>query len=221
LIAVTSVNITQTIKALNYSTKSIDFGEVTLVTHEKPRLLPKHIEYQHIDKISNIDMFNYAMVYDLYKYVHNEFAILVHADGFVVNPKSWKDEFMDYDYIGAPWPIPDENDKITYRDEFGDLYRVGNSVSIRSRQLMELPKKIGMKWEPFHGWYNEDGFICVNRRKEFEKYGCKYAEPDLAAHFSQERMTPECEGVTPFCFHKWDGKNSKYPKFSKIPIIPF
>jgi len=221
LIAVSSVNIWQTIKALCYSMRGIEFGEVTLVTHKKPAFLPDSITYQHIDKISNINMFNYAMVYDLYKYVHKDYAILVHADGFVVNPNSWTNEFLEYDYIGAPWPIPDEKDKVSYRDEFGDLYRVGNSVSIRSKRLMELPEKVGMKWESFHNWYNEDGFICVNKRKEFEKHGCRYAEPSFAAHFSQERMTPECEGVTPLCFHKWGGKNKKYPKFSNIPFVPF
>lgn len=221
LIAVTSVNIVQTIKALKYSIKKIDFGEVTLVTHKRPILLPSNISFQSIDRITNINMFNYAMVYDLHRYVHTDYAILIHADGFIVNPNMWTDEFFKYDYIGAPWPIPDENDKISYRDEYGDLYRVGNSVSLRSKKLMELPTILDMKWEAFHGWYNEDGFICVNKRKEFEKYGCRYAAPDLAARFSQEKMVAECDGITPFCFHKWAGKNHKYPRFTGIPIIPF
>lgn len=221
LIAVTSVNIYSTIKAIKYSMRDIDFGEVTLVTHKKPIFLPSDITYQYIEKIDNIDKFNYAMVFDLYKYVHKEYALLVHADGFVVNPSSWRDDFLEYDYIGAPWPFPKEGDEISYRDEEGTLYRVGNSVSLRSKKLMELPGKIEMKWEKFHGWYNEDGFICVNRRKKFEEYGCKYASPELAAHFSQEYMVPECEGVVPFCFHKWNGRNAKYPKFTNIPLINF
>ena len=57
--------------------------------------------------------------------------------------------------------------------------------------------------------------------QEFEKYGCRYADPELAAHFSQERMVNECNGVTPLCFHKWEGENRKYPRFTGIPIIPF
>lgn len=221
LIAVTSVNIVQTVKALKYSARSIDFGEVTLVTHKKPIFLPSNISFQNINRLTDIDMFNYAMVYDLYKYVHTDYAILIHADGFIVNPSAWQDEFLQYDYIGAPWPIPDDNDKISFRDEEGDLYRVGNSVSLRSKRLMELPTKLNMEWKAFHGWYNEDGFICVNKRKEFEKYGCRYADPELAAHFSQERMVNECNGVTPLCFHKWEGENRKYPRFTGIPIIPF
>jgi hypothetical protein len=38
-----------------------------------------------------------------------EFAILVHEDGFIVNPECWSDEFLKYDYIGAPWPIPNDD----------------------------------------------------------------------------------------------------------------
>lgn len=221
LIAVTSVNIWKTIKALQYSMRDIEFGEVTLVTHKKPLFLPHEIKYQHIDKIDNIDKFNYAMVYKLHEYVHKDYALLIHADGFVINPYVWDDEFLKYDYIGAPWPIPPEEDKVSYRDEDGNLYRVGNSVSLRSRKLMELPQKLDMAWVPFHGWYNEDGFICVNRRKIFEKNGCRYASPELAAHFSQERMTPETDGVQPFCFHKWEDKNAQYPKFTNIPFVNF
>ena len=40
LIAVTSVKIYETIRALTYSMQGIDFGEVVLVTHKKPFGLP-------------------------------------------------------------------------------------------------------------------------------------------------------------------------------------
>ena len=31
-------------------------------------------------------------------------AMLIHSDGYVINPSAWRDDFLDYDYIGAPWP---------------------------------------------------------------------------------------------------------------------
>lgn len=213
LIAVSSVKIRKTIKALEYSMRGVQFADVVLVTHKKPLFLPKNITYKHTEKISNIDMFNYMMVYDLYKYVDTEYALLVHYDGFVVNPDMWEDRFLDYDYIGSPWPIPPEDDKITYRDINGNLCRVGNSVSIRSKRLMELPSKINIPWQPFHGWYNEDGFICCNNRHIFEEHGMKFAPVDVAIHFGQEAMVPEGEGVKSFVFHKWEGTNAQYPKF--------
>ena len=219
LVALACTNINQTIKAMKYSMREIEFAEAVLISHKKPLWLPRGIVYKYTTQNTSIDEFNYKMVYELHKYINTDFALIVHADGFVVNPDSWKEEFLEYDYIGAPWPIPPETDKISFRDEDGILYRVGNSVSIRSKRLLELPSKINMPWEKFHGWYNEDGFICVNRRKVFEQHGIKYAPVELAVHFSQETMIPECEGVTPFCFHKWNGKNKIYPKFSRIPFV--
>ena len=213
LIAVSSVKIRKTIKALEYSMRGVQFAEAVLVTHKKPLSLPENITYKHTEKITNIDMFNYMMVYDLYKYVDTDYALLIHYDGFVVNPDKWQDRFLDYDYIGSPWPIPPEDDKITYRDIHGNLCRVGNSVSIRSKRLMELPSKLTLPWQPFHGWFNEDGFICCNNRHIFEEHGMKFAPVDIAIHFGQESMVPEGEGVKSFAFHKWAGTNAQYPKF--------
>jgi hypothetical protein len=50
---------------------------------------------------------SYAAIYEPV-HVDTEFAILVHEDGFIVNPECWSDEFF-YDYIGAPWPIPNDD----------------------------------------------------------------------------------------------------------------
>lgn len=107
--------------------------------------------------------------------------------------------------------LPAPDDLISYRDINGEICRVGNSVSIRSRRLMELPSKIGMKWEKFGGWYNEDGFICVNNKHIFEQNGMKIAPIEVAKYFSHETMIPEIEGITPFAFHKWKGTNAHYP----------
>lgn len=213
LVAMACVNVKKTIKAIQYSMREIDFAEAVLITHRKPFGLPDNINYKHTDKNRNIDDFNYKMVYELYRYIDTEFALVIHADGFVVNPQMWQREFLNYDYIGAPWPIPPENDTISFRDIDGNLCRVGNSVSIRSKRLMELPSKLKLPWRPYHGWYNEDGFICVNNRHVFEEHGMKFAPIEVAVQFSQETMIPEAEGIRPFAFHKWMGRNAEYPKF--------
>lgn len=218
IVAMTSVNVRATIKAMQYSMQGIKFADAVLITDKKPFLLPKTIKYKHIDKIDNIDKFNYSMVYDLYKYIETDFALVVHYDGFVVNPQMWSENFLKYDYIGSPWPLPAPNDKVTFRDINGNICRVGNSVSIRSYRLMELPSKIGMEWNAFHGWYNEDGFICCNNKHIFEQYGMKFAPLEVAIRFGQEAMLPEGKGIKSFVFHKWAGENSKYPNFLPIHV---
>ena len=65
LIAISSVKIDETIKALQYSAKDINFGKIKLVTHEKPINLPNDIEFNYIDKINNIDEWNYSIIYKI------------------------------------------------------------------------------------------------------------------------------------------------------------
>lgn len=168
LIAMTGKDIEAHERALEESSKYIDFGDIKLV--EK--------------KFKNVDDWSYNIVYNLTDYVDTDFALLIHADGFVKNPKAWNPDFLKYDYIGAPWPMPE--DDFSYKDVNGVVRRVGNSVSLRSKRLLELPKQLNMEWRPYHGFYNEDGFICVNNVHVFEEHGCKIAPIELAAEFSTE-----------------------------------
>ena len=217
LCAMTSVLVPETIKAMEYSMLGIDFGDAVIITHERPKKLPKGIRYAYIEELTNIDGFNYNTVYNMGDYISTDFALLVHCDGFVVNPDMWRDEFLDYDYIGSPWPMPNEGDTTTYRDIHGNLCRVGNSVSIRSKKLMDFPKSAGIPWTPEKGWFNEDGFICCRNRHLFEEAGMHFAPLELAIYFGHENMIPEIEGkgIRPFVFHKWAGTNAGYPNFRK------
>ena len=210
LIAVTSVRLESHIKALELSSKYIKFGAVKIVSDIKPKSLPNYIEYAHIDKMLNIDDWSYAMIYKLGDYVDTEFAILIHDDGFIINPDSWKPEFLEYDYIGAPWPIP--NDNFSYRDINGELIRAGNSVSLRSKKLIDLPNKLNLEWKAFHGYYNEDGFICVNNRHIYKDHGCKFGDLDIAKYFSHETPIAETQGIRPFAFH---GRNNLHYKITQ------
>ena len=183
-------------RALDHSQLGIKFGAVKLVTNYL---------------CNSIDEWNYHIVYDLGKHVDTPYALLIHANGFVVNPDEWRDEWLQYDYIGSPWPLP--TDDFSYRDINGTIQRVGNSVSLRSKKLLDLPRKLNMEWKPFHGYTNEDGYICVNMRHVFEEHGCTFAPLEVAAKFGRENELPEHEGVEPFVFHNYQGKNSQYPRF--------
>ena len=214
LVAMTSVNIMETVKAMQYSMRHIDFGQAMLITHRKPLFLPKEITYRHTSKLTDIDCFNYKMVYELGDFITTKFALIVHADGFVVHPECWRDEFLAYDYIGSPWPMPKPGTKHCYHDIHGNLCRVGNSVSIRSKRLMDFPKKAGLAWERDEdGFYNEDIFICCTNRHLFEAEGMTWAPLEVAKYFGHEHPIPEVLGIKPFVFHKWWGANAQYPVF--------
>ncbi len=212
LVAMTSVNIYETIRAMKYSMREIEFGDAVLVTDKKPWYLPKNIRYSHTGRLDNIDKFNYKMVYELKDHIRTDFCLIVHADGFVIHPENWSDEFLKYDYIGSPWPLP--TDDYSFRDKKGQICRVGNSVSIRSKRLLEFPTVHNLKWEKVDAeFYNEDVFICCTSKNEMEKYGIKWAPLELAVRFAREHAIPENRGIEPFAFHKWRGENCNYPRF--------
>lgn len=185
LIALTGQNFAEHDDAIKRSTEGIEFGSVKLV-------------YDY--NIKNIDDWNKKIIYELPSYVETSHALLIHPDGYVINPELWNPEWLEYDYIGAPWPLP--TDDYSYRDEEGEIQRVGNSVSLRSKKLMDLIAT--REWKSYHGNTHEDGFICCHNRKWLESQGCKFAPISVAKHFSKEHEIPENINLKTFCFHETD-----------------
>jgi hypothetical protein len=204
IIAVTGVNPKEALWAIEHSCEQIKFASAKLITPHEIKS-NKGVE---IIKSGDIDYEEYSrfIVYELWKYFETSHVLLVQYDGFVANPEEWSDEFLDYDYIGAPWPSP--QDDFSYRDEYGDVYQVGNGgFSLRSKKLCELPTKLNLEWKSYSGFYNEDGFFCIHHRKLLEKNGCKFPSVETAAKFSYETPLENIEFTVPFGFH---GKNNSY-----------
>ena len=205
----------ETIQALHTCKNVANFGEVKLVT------LPQYIEkYQEecdeegiilekqVRPLTNIDEYNYYILYHLHKHINTDYVLLVQDHAFIINPDAWRDDFFDYDYIGAPWPYRDR----AYITPFGEHQRVGNGgFSFRSKKLLEVPLK---EWIPFKvaemsDFYqmfggnntNEDGNITVHNKHLYEKRGCKIAPIEVAKFFSYESPVPENSGIIPFGFH--------------------
>lgn len=212
LLAVATQSVESTVKALEYSCREITFGKVKLVSPYRPQNLPDYIEHEYINPFATIDDWNYHIAYNLWTHFDTEFCFLAHADGFIVNPQSWKEEFLQYDYIGSPWSYECALAIQGGRDQ--PLSRVGNSVSIRSHRLCKLPVDAKIEWSRFNNDSNEDTWITCHRRKTFEACGMKFAPLELAIQFGREEDIPECQHITePFCFHKWSGRNHIYPHF--------
>ena len=76
LAAMTSVNVYETIHAMQYSMRGIEFGDVVLITHRRPLTLPRSIRYSHTSRLDNIDKFNYKMT-ELNSFVDLNAKILI------------------------------------------------------------------------------------------------------------------------------------------------
>lgn len=203
LVSVAGIRVNESLKAIKYSCKQINFHSVKLFTHED--IFDSNVETIKIPKL-NYEQYNHFILYELHKYIDSEFVLIIQDDGFVINPTSWKDEFLNYDYIGAPFALPQDN--FSYLDSRGNLVRVGNGgFSLRSKKLLKVASKLNLPWKSYFGFYNEDGFIVCHNRHIYEEQGCVIAPLEIAKYFSHEAQIPELEGIIPFGFH---GKKNEY-----------
>lgn len=203
IVGVAGTKALETLKAINYSSRDIEFGAYKLITPDD--LQDDKVEIIKCEPL-NYEQYNHFIVYRLHEYIDTEFALLVQNDGYAVNPDQWDDEFLEYDYIGALWPMP--QDDFSFRDPEGNIQRVGNGgFTLRSKKLLSLAKELNLEWKSYFGFYHEDGFYCVHNRKIYEQNGCKFASIEVASRFSHESMIEENYGKIPFGFH---GRNHYY-----------
>lgn len=166
--------INRTERVLNYMRSMFRFGAVEFFTGSKC-------------PCKSMADFNQWHTHDLPKLVHSRFAWHIHDDGFVIRPGMWTNEFLNYDYIGAPW---------------GDGV-VGNAgFALQSRSLMQLVMELPECKEP------SDNFICRHWRRWLELKGMKFAPTSLALTFSTEGQP--YENVPSFGFH---GRHASVKKF--------
>ena len=155
-----------------------------------------------VPRMSSTDDYSQFVLFELHQHVTTRFCLIVQADGYVVNPRSWSNRFLDYDYVGAPWPDGDR----AFRDVGGQSHRVGNGgFSLRSRRLMIRAAQFTRAMDPSNRGkeirhHYEDIEICVNHRVQLELEGFRFAPVDLAAEFATERTVEETVQF-PFGFH--------------------
>jgi hypothetical protein len=110
--------------------------------------------------------------------------LTIQWDGWAVNPSAWTDEFLNYDYIGAPWL-------------WEPTFRVGNGgFSLRSTKLGRFVVEHNLQCpesEP------EDVVLCQVYRPLLESNGLRWAPVELAQQFSFEGGEPASGGS--FGFH--------------------
>ena len=147
----------------------------------------------------NLKDYNFFCLKNMWAFVKTEFALVIQYDGMAANRNAWSEDFLNYDYIGAPWP-----DRFNWirKDE-----KVGNGgFSLRSAKLLEsLRDPIIQPNIDFTSsiedrrFSNEDASIGQGYSKYLRnKHGIKFASVELANTFSHEWCNPTGET---FGFH--------------------
>jgi len=182
LVAVTSVAVPATVRALEASMAEVKFGRALLLTdHPSPPTVGP-FEWRQIDALRSRADYSRFMLRDLANHIQTSHALCIQWDGFVLRGEAWDDGFLDYDYIGAVWP------------HFPDGYNVGNGgFSLRSRRLLEACREF-----PLDAAELEDVAICRRWRSQLEGQGIRFAPEEVARRFSYER---EPSNGSEFGFH--------------------
>ncbi len=216
LFAASSVEIDHAQDSLKISSYEIEFASIKFLTSKKPKINFPEIEYIEIPEI-DINGYNKIMINDLHKYFDTSHCLIVQSDSFVVNPNEWTNEFLKYDYIGAPWTKtinPKKNLQIDLKKN-----RVGNGgFSLRSKKLAVATKDINLS-ELNLPLITEDVVMCHYLYEDLIKKGISFAPIELASKFSIEHVETNKEfGIGPgnvFGFHGKHLRKFFKEKFTK------
>lgn len=173
LLAVTDVALAATARALTLSQRGLEFGDVLLLSDRAPGA-GTPAEWRQIPPIRSRVEYSRFMLRDLAAHLTTGHALCIQWDGYVLDPARWDPAFLDYDYIGAPWP------------HFTDGMNVGNGgFSLRSRRLIEACAALPITEDA------EDVAIGRTHRRLLEqRFGLRFAPEEVARRFAFERHAP-------------------------------
>ena len=165
------------LQALQRSSEQVDFARVVLFTSPEGQGLASQngIEIVEIEPLrSGID-YSRWVVECLPAHIHTSHVLVSQWDGFVTDATAWSDDFLSWDYIGAPWPDQPEG------------RNVGNGgFSLRSQSFLKAGR--ALRLQNFHP---EDQVLCRDRREELEtRHGIRFAPPSVASRFAFENQKP-------------------------------
>lgn len=183
LCAIDCVNPALALRALDLCGLQCRFGEVLFISDTASRYKLDGCRMEVIPRIGSVAEYSRFVLKELGRYCRTEHLLLIQWDGYIINPESWRPEFLEYDYIGAPWGW------------YQDGHRIGNGgFSLRSRRLLDalLDEEI-VDLDP------EDDAIGRRYRTLLEtKYGIRFPSDEIAEAFSYETISPKDR---PFGFH--------------------
>jgi hypothetical protein len=195
-VLVDGVDPNQSAKVLNYCADLCDFHSIKLFSFEKPNVQYNH-EFIQIKKFTYPE-YNRFLIKDLSPYINTDYVLIIQTDGFIVNINCWSNDFLQYDYIGAPWvhgTLPNT--------------RVGNGgFSLRSKKFIERCSASDIAINS----NQEDIVVCSTNKHIIEQSGLKYAPVEVAAKFSWGGDIPEIQRSWKDCF----GAHCKIQEFLNL-----
>jgi hypothetical protein len=175
LVAIDSVAHDLTRLALEECVWRVNFGDVLVYSDEpigRGELRDRWIKTSSLRSWAEVTkIWWHWLPYD----IETSHYLMIQWDSWVIDPDAWDPLWLQWDYIGAPWP-------------WHRTYRVGNGgFSLRSRRLAEHLAEHSERYPLVHP---EDDALCRSYRPMLEAEGFRWAPDSVAQRFSFERGHP-------------------------------
>jgi hypothetical protein len=141
-----------------------------------------------IRPLSSLADYNELILDRLPAWVDCDAYLVVQWDGFALDGRCWRAEFLDWDYVGAPWP------------HMSGVVGAGG-FSLRSRGLMKALSRLRLQEGVRDIDTAEDLQICLRYRPALEASGVRIAGTELAAGFAFERLRLAPSAISAFRAH--------------------
>lgn len=205
LINANNINPKLSVNVLNFCSKLIKFNKTILFCDKVPENITSNINHVSL-KINSLSDYNEFILKKLNDYVDTSHCLVVQNDGFIINPHLWQDEFLKYDYIGAPWNL--NGMRVWKRTN-----RIGNGgFSLRSKKFMQFVQQ-KVQAHP-HKYLVEPEDVVCSRLLELNNF--KYPSVEVAAKFSLEDPQED----VPFNVHESFGFHGKLIYNNLLKLCP-
>jgi hypothetical protein len=167
----------------------------------------------------NYAEYSWFMMFALWRLIETDYALIVQDDGWVLDGANWRDEYFDYDYIGAlsHHARVDTPEGMRWMSRWGwhEASKLPGHVArpllnggfcLRSRRMMRalvdhpeiqvvIPPPDVVAGNPLQmTWYSgattEDEQLTMILRPQLEAVGIRYAPFDVCQQFSMEDLGP-------------------------------
>ena len=161
-------------RVINHVCSGIDFGAVIHLAGKRPSIYHPG-EWRQVAPATLWQGQRFQAL-ELGRHFSTPFLMHIEVDGFPVNFHLWEPAFLEYDFIGAPWP--------TKMLESGCTNRVGNGgCSLQSRRFRDF---VDSHAHLYREGTLSDVFLCRVLEKPAKEAGIHFAPVDLALRFSFE-----------------------------------
>lgn len=125
------------------------------------------------------------IICDLPKWFTTDFCLFQEWDSAIMNPAAWNNDWMQFDFIGAPWPY--DFTEIGYPPCIQENCVGNGGFSLRSRRFcLNTAALFANNGQPIEALRLSDAWISRTIRPQLEQAEMKFAPEEAAMQFSCE-----------------------------------